>query len=119
MWEALERIEEGEGKEMEWEMSQWKLVKGNGGDLKGKRKRGKKLRWTPEALGYARLKEIVGRRFVKAGRRLEGEAKRKRLDMARRKRGETLQRLEKRKEKLKLSQLKKDTWWLLFYRRTY
>ena len=95
MWEEIERIEEGEGREMEWERSEWKLVKGNGGESLGKRKRGKKLRWTPEAIGYAKLKRIVARRCLKAGRRLEGEAKRKRLEKARKRKEETLLRLEK------------------------
>ena len=37
MWEEIERIEEGEGREMEWERSECKLVKGNGGESLGKR----------------------------------------------------------------------------------
>ena len=72
MLEEIERIEEGEGREMEWERIEWKLVKGNGGGSLGKRKRGKKLRWTPEAIGYAKLKGLMARRCLKAGRRLEG-----------------------------------------------
>ena len=52
----------------------------------------------------------MARRCLKAGRRLEGEAKRKRLEMARRRKEETLLRIEKRKNKLKLAQLGQDVW---------
>ena len=60
------------------------------------------------------MKRIVARRCLKAGRRLEGEAKRKRLEKARKRKEETLLRLEKRKKKLKLAQLGQDMWKMNF-----
>ena len=56
------------------------------------------------------MKSIVARTCLKAGRRLEGEAKRKRLEKARKRKEETLLRLEKKKHKLKLAQLGQDVW---------
>lgn len=99
-WEWREAMEDGKGMEMEWDRPPLVLVKGYGKENYRKRKWRKKQRWTQEALEIAKRGGEVRRKPVKAGRRLEGGDKRKRLELAKHQRAETLNREKVTSEKL-------------------
>ena len=97
-WEREMSISEGRGVDMEWERRPLILTEGYGCENTGKRLYGKKIRWTEEAKEVARKAGVLDRIVKKAGRRLQGEQRRRRLELGRKRRAELLETLQRRKD---------------------
>ena len=109
-WEREECMMEGSGMEMEWENTCITLVMGYGCDNDRKRIHGKKQRWTNQAKDMARMAGKVPRMIKRAGRRLEGERRRERLEIGMRKRADLLDRLKTKKDKIRTALDKQRVW---------
>ena len=109
-WQETENIESGKGMAMEWERVFWNLVEGSSGQHR-KRKWRKKPRWTLEARRIRSLGGLVIRReWKKAGRRLETNYKRERIEKVRRKKKEFSENQKQKETKRMEAAWKQQTW---------
>ena len=109
-WEREECRMEGAGMEMEWEGTYITLVMGYGCENHRKRIHGKKQRWTNQAKDIARIAGSVPRMIKTAGRRLEGERRRVRLELGMKKRADLLDRIKIKKDKIRAALNKQRLW---------
>ena len=114
-WERYECVSEGEGRELAWSCEKLNLVVGNGCTHPFKRKWRKKCRWSSKAVVIARLAGTIPRSTLKAGRRLDGARKRKRLDIAMVQKKALLERLAAKSTRLDVAARKKEIY-ILNYR---
>ena len=107
-WEKYECLREEEGRDLAWACEKLILVVGNGCTHPYKRKWRKKCRWSSKAVEMARLAGTVPRSTLKAGRRLEGAQRRKRLEIAMNKKKSLLEKLSAKSNRLDVAARKKE-----------